>query len=146
MRRALLAVPVLLLAACGTSPITQSGDAPTGAPRGGTYTTSITALAQKAESIAADGCTTKPAAQVYLDCARYVAEAGNLALAAQSVGVASAPTLADAVKRFSSTGCVAAPGVAGPPAATCGTVLTDIQAGVKALKTELTAKAGSATS
>jgi hypothetical protein len=138
MRRVLFAVPALLLAACGTSPVTGPADS-TARPPAGTYTTSVTALAQKAESIAADGCTTRSAAQVYLDCARYVAEAGNLALAAQSAGATSAPKLADAVKRFSSTGCVAAPGVAGPPASTCGAVMADIQAGVKALKTELTA-------
>jgi|GEM_PF-4279788 len=138
MRRALPGVLLLLLAGCAASPVTAS-PATAARPSAGTYTTSITALAQKAESIAADSCTTKPAAQVYLDCARYVAEAGNLALAAQSVGVASAPTLAEAVKRFSTTGCVAAPGVSGPPAATCGAALTDIQTGVKSLKTELAA-------
>jgi hypothetical protein len=138
MKRALLAVLLLVAAGCGASPVTASPDTKV-RPPAGTYATSVTALAQKAESIAADSCTTKPAAQVYLSCARYVAEAGNLALAAQSTGVASAPKVADAVKRFSTTGCVAAPGVTGPPASTCGAALADVQAGVKSLKKELTA-------
>ncbi len=138
MRRALLAVLLLGAAGCAASPVTASPES-AARPPAGTYATSVTALAQKAESIAADSCTTKAAEQVYPSCARYVAEAGNLALAAQSTGAASAPKVADAVKRFSTTGCVAAPGVTGPPASTCGAALKDVQTGVRSLKTELTA-------
>ena len=57
-------------------------------------------------------------------CARYVAEVGNAALATQGAAAsvagadaleATAGRLADEVGQFSRTGCVAAPGVAGPP-------------------------------
>ncbi len=126
------------LAGCGGS---AAPAAPPNPPH--TYTTSLSALAQKADLIAQDDCTSKPPAQVYPNCARYVAEVGNLALASQSTGVAVAPRLADEVGQFSRAGCVAAPGVAAPAAATCGGILGKIQADLRTLRSQLTAKAAS---
>jgi hypothetical protein len=52
---------------------------------------------------------------------------------------ATAGRLADEVGQFSRTGCVAAPGVAGPPAQVCGDALQKIQSDLKALRTQLAA-------
>lgn len=138
MRAVVAAVgAVLVLSACGTS---ASDTAPT--PPVGVYTTSQTALVQKADTISLDDCSTRPPVDAYPDCARYVAEVGNLALGAQSVGGGPVATrLADEVGQFSRTGCVATPGVAGPPATTCGSIMRSIQADLKALKTQLDATA-----
>ena len=77
------------------------------------------ALQDKVDAIAQDSCTTRPAVQAYPDCARYVAEVGNAALATQGAAAsvagadalqATATRLADEVGQFSRTGCVAAPG------------------------------------
>jgi hypothetical protein len=113
-----------------------------------TYTTSLAAVQDKVDAIAQDSCTTRPAAQAYPDCARYVAEVGNAALATQGAAAsvagadalqATAGRLADEVGQFSRTGCVAAPGVAGPPAQVCGDALQKIQSDLKALRTQLAA-------
>lgn len=129
---ALAAAMVFCLTGCGAAQDTATTPPPAA------YATSAAALMQKADSIALDSCTTRPPANAYPDCARYVAEAGNLALAAQSAGLGAAATgLAGAVEQFSRTGCVASPGVAGPPASTCGAVLRTIQTDVKALKATL---------
>ena len=77
-----------------------------------------------------------------------MAEVGNAALATQSAAArwrarmqlqATAGRLADEVGQFSRTGCVAAPGVAGPPAQVCGDALQKIQSDLKALRTQLAA-------
>ena len=112
-----------------------------------TYTTSLTAVQDKVDAIAQDSCTTRPAAQAYPDCARYVAEVGNAALATQGAAAscgadalqATAGRLADEVGQLSRTGCVAAPGVAVPPAQVCGDALQKIQSDLKALRTQLAA-------
>lgn len=137
MRRALvLGVAAFALVACGSTP--------TRSDRSTTYTQSIPALAQKAASIATDSCTTRPAVDAYPDCARFVAEVGSLASGAQNAGVGSTSArLADEVEQFGRSGCVAAPGVAGPPPTTCGDILGKIQADLKTLRTELAAKAKS---
>ncbi len=143
----LAALAVGVLAGCDTStPSTPSTPPPT--PSSSTYTTSLADLQDKVEAIAADNCTTRPAIQVYPDCARYVAEVGNAALstrdAATSVGGSSqlgatAGRLADEVGQFSKDGCVAAPGVAGPPAQTCGDALRKIQVDLTAMRSQLAA-------
>lgn len=131
-----VAVAVLMLSGCDAAPSATSTPPP------GVYATSQTAVKEKADTIALDDCTTRPPVDAYPDCARYVAEVGNLSLAAQSAGGGSvAVRLADEVGQFSRTGCVAAPGVAGPPATTCGAILRSIQADLKALKTQLDASA-----
>ena len=116
--------------------------------RPSTYTTSLAALQDKVDSIAQDSCTTRPAVQAYPDCARYVAEVGNAALATQGAAASvngadalqtTAARLADEVGLFSRTGCVAAPGVAGPPAQVCGDALRKIQVDLTAMRTQLAA-------
>ena len=111
-----------------------------------TYTTSLAALQDKVDAIAQDSCTTRPAVQAYPDCARYVAEVGNAALATQGAAAsvngagslqATATRLADEVGLFSRTGCVAAPGVSGPPAQICGDALRKIQVDLAAMRTQL---------
>ena len=108
----------------------------------------MAALQDKVDAIAQDSCTTRPAVQAYPDCARYVAEVGNAALATQGAAAsvtgadalqATAGRLADEVGQFSRTGCVAAPGVAGPPAQVCGDALQKIQSDLKAMRTQLAA-------
>ena len=124
------------------------GPAPTrGAPPpSSNYATSLADLQDKVDAIAQDSCTTRPAVQAYPDCARYVAEVGNAALATQGAAASvtgagqlgsTAARLADEVGQFSKTGCVAAPGVAGPPAQTCGDVLKKIQLDLTTLRAEL---------
>ena len=51
----------------------------------------------------------------------------------------TAARLADEVGLFSRTGCVAAPGVTGPPAQVCGDALRKIQSDLKAMRTQLAA-------
>lgn len=110
-----------------------------------TYTTSLATLQDKVDAIAQDSCTTRPAVQVYPDCARYVAEVGNAALATQGAAAvngagslqATASRLADEVGLFSRTGCVATPGVSGPPAQVCGDALRKIQVDLAAMRTQL---------
>jgi outer membrane murein-binding lipoprotein Lpp len=122
-----------------------ASEARSGAPSS-TYTTSLAALQDKVDSIAQDSCTTRPAVQAYPDCARYVAEVGNAALATQGAAASvngadalhtTAARLADEVGLFSRTGCVAAPGVAGPPAQVCGDALRKIQVDLTAMRTQL---------
>ncbi|HEY0816838.1 MAG TPA: hypothetical protein VGE11_26475 [Pseudonocardia sp.] len=138
------ALAVGALAACGTP-------APAGvAPPPSTYTTSLADLQDKVDAIAEDSCSTRPAAQVYPDCARYVAEVGNAALATRDVAASvagsgqlgtTAARLADEAGQFSRVGCVATPGVAGPPAQTCGDALKKIQVDLTAMRSQLTAAA-----
>jgi hypothetical protein len=139
------ALAVGALAACDTSAPTSSAPPPSS-----TYTTSLADLQDKVEAIAEDNCTTRPAAQVYPDCARYVAEVGNAALATRDAAASvagsgqlgtTAARLADEAGQFSMAGCVAAPGVAGPPAQTCGDALRKIQVDLTAMRTQLTAAA-----
>lgn len=142
MKNVVIAVAaVLALSACGTG---AADTAP--APPAGVYTTSQTALVQKADTISQDDCTIRPPNDAYPDCARWVAEIGNLSLGAQSIGGGPvAGRLAGEVGQFSRTGCVASPGVAGPPATTCGAIMRSIQADLKALKTQLDATAAKPT-
>jgi hypothetical protein len=136
-----LTLGIGVLAACAAPGPTR--DAP---PPSANYATSLADLQDKVDAIAQDSCTTRPAVQVYPDCARYVAEVGNAALATQGAAAsvtgagplgATAARLADEVGQFSRTGCVAAPGVAGPPAQACGDVLKKIQVDLTALRAEL---------
>jgi hypothetical protein len=136
------ALAVGALAACDASAPTRA------APPPSTYAASLADLQDKVDAIAQDNCTTRPAVQAYPDCARYVAEVGNAALATQgaAAGVAGAPQLgatatrlADEVGQFSKVGCVAAPGVAGPPAQTCGDALRKIQIDLTAMRIQLSA-------
>jgi hypothetical protein len=138
-----VALAVGALAGCDTPAPTRPAPPPSAA-----YTTSLADLQDKVDAIAQDSCTTRPAVQVYPDCARYVAEVGNAALstkdAAASVAGAgqlgtTAGRLADEVGQFSRAGCVAAPGVAGPPAQTCGDALRKIQVDLTAMRSQLTA-------
>ena len=133
---------VAVLAGCASPGPTRS------AAPAATYATSLADLQDKVDAIAQDSCTTRPAVQAYPDCARYVAEVGNAALATQGAAAsvagadalqATAGRLADEVGQFSRTGCVAAPGVAGPPAQVCGDALQKIQSDLKALRTQLAA-------
>ncbi len=141
------ALAVGALAACDAPTATRSAPPPANA-------ISLADLQDKVDAIAQDGCTTRPAVQAYPDCARYVAEVGNAALstqdAATSVGAAplgaTAARLAGEVGQFSTAGCVAAPGVAGPPAQTCGDALRKIQVDLTAMRTQLTAATTKATS
>ena len=129
-----------MFAACGTPTPTTS---PPPSPQATQATqATLSDLRDKVDAIAQDSCTTRPPAQAYPDCARYVAEVGNVALAAQGAAAggqlgATADRLADEVALFSRTGCVAAPGVAGPPAQTCGDALKKIQTDLTALRTQL---------
>ena len=136
----LLVAVLAVLGGCASEAPARSG-----APSS-TYTTSLAALQDKVDSIAQDSCTTRPAAQAYPDCARYVAEVGNAALAAQGAAASvngadalqtTAARLADEVGLFSRTGCVAAPGVTGPPAQVCGDALRKIQVDLTAMRTQL---------
>jgi hypothetical protein len=137
----LLVAVLVVLGACGSPLPARSG------PPSPTYTTSLSALQDKVDAIAQDSCTTRPAVQAYPDCARYVAEVGNTALATQGAAADAgekqlgdtAARLADEVGQFSRTGCVAAPGVAGPPAQVCGDALRRIQVDLTALRTQLAA-------
>ena len=138
----LLVAVLVVLGGCESQSPTRSG------PPSATYTTSLTALQDKVDAIAQDSCTTRPAVQAYPDCARYVAEVGNTALATQGAATsvagadalqATAARLADEVGQFSRTGCVAAPGVAGAPAQVCGDALRRIQVDLTALRTQLAA-------
>ncbi len=140
----LLVAALAVLGGCASPPPTQS------APPAATYATSLADLQDKVDAIAQDSCTTRPAVQVYPDCARYVAEVGNAALATQGAAAAisgtgqlgaTATRLADEVGQFSRTGCVAAPGVAGPPPQACGAVLKKIQADLTTMRTQLAAAA-----
>ena len=137
-----LALGIGALAACAAPAPTR------GTPPSSNYSTSLTDLQDKVDAIAQDSCTTRPAVQAYPDCARYVAEVGNAALATQGAAASvtgagqlssTAARLADEVGQFSKAGCVAAPGVAGPPAQTCGDVLKKIQADLTTLRAELSA-------
>lgn len=141
---AVLAAGVLTGCASTTSPA---------APSSGTYTMTISAVAEKADAISQDSCATGDPVAVYPDCARFVAEVGNLALAAQGAAngvpgsemlMRTARRLSDEVGAFSTTGCVAAPGVAGPPAQTCGDGLRRIQEDLRVLHTSLDAARRSA--
>ena len=138
----LLVAALAVLGGCASEAPTRSG------PPSSNYTTSLSALQDKVDAIAQDSCTTRPAVQAYPDCARYVAEVGNTALATQGAAAsvsgagelqATAGRLADEVGQFSRTGCVAAPGVAGPPAQVCGDALRRIQVDLKTLRTQLAA-------
>ena len=138
----LLVVALAVLGGCESQAPARSG------PPSSNYTTSLAAVQDKVDAIAQDSCTTRPAVQAYPDCARYVAEVGNVALATQSAATtvaggaalqATAGRLADEVGQFSRTGCVAAPGVAGPPAQVCGDALKKIQSDLKAMRTQLSA-------
>jgi len=131
---------VAVVAGCASPAPTRS------APPAPTYTTSLADLQDKVDAIAQDSCTTRPAVQAYPDCARYVAEVGNAALAAQGAAgtapagaplQATAKRLADEVGQFSRTGCVAAPGVAGPPPQTCGEALKKIQIDLTAMRMQI---------
>jgi outer membrane murein-binding lipoprotein Lpp len=144
-----LALGIGVLAACAAPEPTPS------APPSSTYSTSLADLQDKVDAIAQDSCTTRPAVQAYPDCARYVAEVGNAALATQGAAAsaagegqlgATAARLADEVGQFSKVGCVAAPGVAGPPAQTCGDALKKIQVDLTALRTQLEAAGSPPTS
>jgi hypothetical protein len=141
------ALAACALAACDVPAAPRSAPPPANA-------ISLADLQDKVDAIAQDSCTTRPAIQVYPDCARYVAEVGNAALstqdAATSVGAAplgaTAARLAGEVGQFSRAGCVAAPGVAGPPAQTCGDALKKIQVDLTAMRNQLTAATTHATS
>ena len=137
----LLVVALAVLGGCESQAPARSGPS-------SNYTTSLAAVQDKVDAIAQDSCTTRPAVQAYPDCARYVAEVGNVALAAQNAAAtvsggaalqATAGRLAEEVGQFSRTGCVAAPGVAGPPAQVCGDALKKIQSDLKAMRTQLSA-------
>jgi hypothetical protein len=139
----LLLVGVLaVLGGCAGPPAAQS------AAPSSTYAASLADLQDKVDAIAQDSCTTRPAVQVYPDCARYVAEVGNAALATQGIAASmsgagqlgsTAARLADDVAQFSRTGCVAAPGVAGPPAQVCGDGLKKIQVDLTTMRSQLAA-------
>jgi outer membrane murein-binding lipoprotein Lpp len=140
----LLVTALAVLGGCASPAPTQA------APPAANYATSLADLQDKVDAIAQDSCTTRPAVQAYPDCARYVAEVGNAALATQGAAAAASGTaqlgatatrLADEVGQFSRTGCVAAPGVAGPPPQACGAVLKKIQADLTTMRTQLTAAA-----
>ncbi len=131
---------VAVLAGCAGPGPTRS------AAPAATYATSLADLQDKVDAIAQDSCTTRPAVQAYPDCARYVAEVGNAALTAQGAAgtapaaaplQATAKRLADEVGQFSRTGCVAAPGVAGPAPQTCGDALKKIQVDLTTMRTQL---------
>jgi outer membrane murein-binding lipoprotein Lpp len=131
---------VAVFAGCASPPSTRA------AAPSATYTASLADLQDKVDAIAQDSCTSRPAVQAYPDCARYVAEVGNAALAAQGAAAsvpgaaplrATATRLADEVGQFSRTGCVAAPGVAGPAPQTCGDALKKIQVDLTTMRTQL---------
>ncbi|HKQ41536.1 MAG TPA: hypothetical protein VJT79_03580, partial [Pseudonocardia sp.] len=62
----LLVVALAVLGGCESQAPGRSGGPSS------TYTTSLAAVQDKVDAIAQDSCTTRPAAQVYPDCARYV--------------------------------------------------------------------------
>lgn len=76
-RLALLAVLALLVTGCGA---TTADGGPVGPVRTGVGG-SLAALTDKIDSIAQDECATKPAATVFPDCARFITEVGNVAVA-----------------------------------------------------------------
>ena len=138
----LLVAALTVLAGCDSEAPART------APPSATYSTSLADLQDKVDAIAQDSCTTRPAVQAYPDCARYVAEVGNAALATQGAAASvtgagqlqsTASRLADEVGQFSRTGCVAAPGVTGPPAQVCGDALRRIQVDLTAMRNQLAA-------
>lgn len=136
------AVAAAALAACAAPTPTRSP------PPASAYVTSLADVQDKVEAISQDSCTTRSAVDAYPNCARFVAEVGNAALATQSAvtGVpgtdqllGTSARLADEVGQFSRAGCVTTPGVAGPAAQTCGDILGRIQLDLKGLRTQLAA-------
>jgi hypothetical protein len=144
-RLVLISAALLLLGACGApAPAATPATAPTGA--------SLADLVEKVDSIAQDECATKPAATVFPNCPRFVAEVGNAAVAVKGAApgrpgadalTATATSVSDGVSAFIRDGCVLSPSQPAAPAATCGPDLARVQDALRAMRTALgTAAAG----
>jgi hypothetical protein len=131
-----LAVMLAAVAGCGgsTTPAASPGD--DGAP-----SLTLPALRTKLASISLDECATRPAEQIYPDCARFVREVQNVVPAARAEAgeVASPEALtkaADAVdgavNRFTQDQCITV-GAPPGPASACGPDLASMQEALRAL-------------
>jgi hypothetical protein len=130
---AALAVP---LAGCGTS-------APSNTPVRAGVNGSLSDIQNKIDLIAQDDCAIKPAASVFPNCPRFIAEVSNAAIAAKGAAPgrpgaaqleAAATALGDAASAFTGDGCVASPSQVPPSAATCGPDLEKIQSALRTLR------------
>ncbi|GAA2890298.1 hypothetical protein GCM10010472_55980 [Pseudonocardia halophobica] len=133
---AVVAVALAALAGCGESSTHAASSGGDGAP-----SLTLPALRTKLASISLDECATRPAEQIYPDCARFVREVQNVVPAARAEAreVASPQALtkaADAVdgavNRFTQDQCIpvgAPPG----PASACGPDLASMQEALRAL-------------
>jgi hypothetical protein len=144
-RLVLILATLLLVGACGTpAQVTTPATPAAGA--------SLANLVEKVDSIAQDECATKPAATVFPNCPRFVAEVGNAAVAVKGAApgrpnadvlAAAATSVSDGVSAFIRNGCVLSPSQTAPPAETCGPDLARIQDALGAMRTALgTAAAG----
>ncbi len=137
MRRMARAFGLLLVAALAVLGGCASPAPAQSAPPSATYTASLADLQDKVDAIAQDSCTTRPAVQAYPDCARYVAEVGNAALATQGAAASVTGARAAGGHRHPAGrrggpvqphGLRGRAGRGGPPAQACGDVLKKIQA------------------
>jgi hypothetical protein len=137
-----LAVAALLLAGgCGSAAPATS---PERAGAGG----SLADITEKVESIAQDGCATKPAATVFPNCPRFIAEVANVANAVRGAApgragaealTTAATSATDATSAFLRDGCVLSPSQPAPSTETCGADLTRVQEALRAMRTALAA-------
>jgi hypothetical protein len=137
VRPAIVAAVVLVaLAGCGgpTTHAASSGD--DGAP-----SLTLPALRTKLASISLDECATKPAEQIYPDCARFVREVQNVVPAARAEAAEvtspealtkAADAVDGAVNRFTQDQCITV-GTPPGPASACGPDLASMQEGLRAL-------------
>ncbi len=107
---------------------------------------SLSAISDKLDAIAMDECATRPAATVFPDCPRFVAEIANAATAVQGGApgrsnaaelTATATTAGDTTAAFIRDGCIANPGQTAPSAQTCGPDLQRIQTALTAMRAAL---------
>ena len=137
------AVLTLAVTACGAA--TPASTGPSTPVRAG-VNASLADTSDKVDAIASDECATASATTVYPNCARFIAEVGNAALAVAGGApghpgadrlTAAATDVGGAVSAFIRDGCVASPSQAPPVAATCGTDLTHIQDGLRTMRAAL---------
>jgi hypothetical protein len=133
---AALAVTLAAVVGCGQSTTHAASSGGNGAP-----SATLPALRTKLAAISIDECATKPAEQIYPNCARFVREVQNVvpAARAETGQVASPDALtkaADAVdaavNRFTQDQCTPVGAPAGPASA-CGPDLASMQEGLRAL-------------
>jgi hypothetical protein len=131
-----VAVMLAVLAGCGES---TTGAASSGEDRAPSLT--LPALRTKLASISLDECATKPAEQIYPNCARFVREVQNVVPAARAEArevpspealTKAADAVDGAVNRFTQDQCITVGAPAGPASA-CGPDLASMQEALRAL-------------